>query len=86
MLDCGKCGYAKPSAGSASGSEGELQGPVERSAPRVGFRYFRGTLASWDDLFDEAAEFATTIGRERLINISHSEDANEGVVTVWFWE
>ena len=42
-------------------------------------------MASWESLFDEAARFATEIGRERLISISHSEDANEGVVTVWVW-
>ena len=52
---------------------------------RVEFRIFRGTFNSWEDLFTEAAEFATSLGRERLINISHSEDKNEGVVTVWYW-
>jgi hypothetical protein len=46
---------------------------------------FRGTLASWDELFTEAAEFAATLDRERLITISHSEDQNDGVVAVWFW-
>ena len=52
---------------------------------KVEFRTFRGRMASWESLFDEAARLATEIGRERLISISHSEDANEGVVTVWFW-
>jgi hypothetical protein len=40
---------------------------------------------SWEQLFQEAAEFATTLGRERLISISHSEDQNQGVVAVWYW-
>ena len=46
---------------------------------------FRGTLATWDDLFSEAAEFATKLGRERLITISHSADQSNGVVAVWYW-
>lgn len=53
--------------------------------PKVEFRTFRGRMTSWESLFDEAARFATEIGRERLISISHSEDKNDGVVTVWFW-
>ena len=49
------------------------------------YRMFRGTLASWETLFAEAAEFASTLGPDRVISISHSEDANEGVVVVWYW-
>ena len=51
----------------------------------VRFKMFRGTIATWDQLFAEAAEFATTVGRERLITISHSEDQQDGVVAVWYW-
>lgn len=51
----------------------------------VRFKMFRGTIATWDQLFAEAAEFATTLGRERLITISHSEDQQDGVVAVWYW-
>ena len=36
-------------------------------------------------LVSEATAFATSMGRDRLINISHSEDNNEGVVAVWYW-
>ena len=46
---------------------------------------FRGTLATWDQLFSQAAECATTLGRERLITISHSADQSDGVVAVWYW-
>lgn len=46
---------------------------------------FRGTMATWDQLFSQAAEFATQLGRERLIAISHSEDQQDGVVAVWYW-
>jgi len=49
------------------------------------FKLFRGVLASWDDLFTQAAEFASEVGPERLFSISHSEDKDDGVVTVWYW-
>ena len=52
----------------------------------VKYEVFRGTLATWETLFREASEFATSIGRDRLINISHSCDHSNGVVTVWYWE
>ena len=38
----------------------------------VRYRMFRGVMATWDALFAEAAEFATSVGRERLITISLS--------------
>ena len=38
-----------------------------------------------NELFKRAAEFATRMGRDRLIGISHSEDNSDGVVTVWYW-
>ncbi len=52
---------------------------------RVEFAVFRGRLTTWQQLFTEAAEFATRVGPDRLISIAHSEDNNEGVVTVWYW-
>ena len=56
---------------------------MTRSTVRV--EMFRGTIASWEQLFAEAAEFATTVGKDRLITISHSEDQQDGVVAVWYW-
>lgn len=53
---------------------------------KMRFQHFRGTLISWDDLFQQAADFATEIGPERVVSISHSEDENCGIVTVWYWE
>jgi hypothetical protein len=53
---------------------------------RVTWRVFRSSFTSWEKLFDEASEFASEIGQERLISISHSADHHEGVVTVWYWE
>ena len=51
----------------------------------VAYRVFRGTLISWQALFDQAAEFASQVGPERLISISQSCDKSDGVVTVWYW-
>jgi hypothetical protein len=52
----------------------------------VQFKTFRGVWSSWNRLFEQAAEFASTISREKLITISHSADRMDGVVTVWYWE
>ena len=52
---------------------------------KVEYKMFRGTFETWDQLFAKAADFASTLSPEQLINISHSEDNNDGVVTVWFW-
>ena len=53
---------------------------------RVCFRVFRGVWASFQQLFSEASAFATQLGKDRLISISHSEDQNDGIVTVWYWD
>ena len=52
----------------------------------VRYKIIRSMFTSWEGLFDEAAQFATEVGPERLIGISHSEDKNEGVITVWYWD
>ncbi|MGB1252205.1 MAG: hypothetical protein ACPG8W_16415 [Candidatus Promineifilaceae bacterium] len=52
---------------------------------RVLSRKFSSSWVSWEELLYNANEFATSIGPNRLINISHSEDSNEGVVIVWYW-
>ena len=49
------------------------------------FRVFRSSLASWETLFEEAGTFASSIGKERLINITHSDYNLEGIVVVWYW-
>ena len=51
----------------------------------VEFQHFRGAWTTWESLFQDAARFASSLGRERLISISHSEDGSDGVVTVWYW-
>ena len=53
---------------------------------RAAFRHFEAQWESWEEMFQKAADFASGIGPKRLISISHSEDHNTGVVTVWYWE
>lgn len=57
---------------------------------QVQYKIFQSSVASWDSLFKEVAGFASEIGPQRLIGISHSEGREgfhgNGVVTVWFWD
>jgi hypothetical protein len=62
--------------------------PIDSRAKKtsVTFRIFRGGIfASWEELFQEAADFATQVGPDNLIGISHSADESRGVITVWCW-
>ena len=52
---------------------------------RVVYKHFRASLKSWADLFQEAADFASTLDREALVSISHSAEGIEGIITVWYW-
>jgi hypothetical protein len=72
----------------ADGGEPHLSAtslPGEPSTWRVAFKVFKSTFQSWEQLFTDAAAFATAVGPERLITIAHSADQGSGVVTVWFW-
>jgi hypothetical protein len=55
---------------------------------RVQSKLFESYSKSWEALCEEAAAFATTVGRERLINISVSQGdtGGKGVIFVWYWE
>ena len=53
---------------------------------RVVFRKFSSRTISWDAIFQDACDFATALPEGRLISISHSEDGNDGVVVVWYYE
>ena len=57
---------------------------------QVRHRLFRSTFKSWDSLCEEAAAFATEVGRDRLINISVSAAGDnlgaEGTIFVWYWD
>lgn len=50
----------------------------------VAFEVFRGSLVTWHTLFERAADFASSIGADRVISISHSCDRSDAVVTVWY--
>lgn len=75
---CWKCSAPRAGTPSTDPREG-------KPAWRMSYQVFRGTFATWDELFAQAAEFATNIGPERVISISHSEDDSDGVVAVWYW-
>jgi len=55
---------------------------------------FSSNTKSWDELMAEAADFATQVGKDRLINIAVSEAGGvdiggvgaKGSVFVWYWE
>ena len=75
---CWKCSTPK----GQEPPDGTTPGPRQW---RMAYKYFRGTLASWDELFGQAAAFASEVGRENVLGISHSCDECDGVVTVWYW-
>jgi len=52
---------------------------------RVLFKAFDSKMASREKLFKAASEFASYIGPERLITLSHSEDRDNIVITIWYW-
>ncbi len=39
----------------------------------VAFEIFQGTLITWEELFQQAADFASGLGPDRVISISHSD-------------
>ena len=49
-------------------------------------RLFRSSWESWEALMQKVERFATKIGPKNLITITHSEDQNDGVIMVWYWE
>lgn len=61
---------------------------------RVQCKMFLSSTKSWDTLIQEASEFATNIGRDRLINVSVSSAGGtdlfgvggQGAIFVWYWE
>jgi len=55
-------------------------------ARTVQYKIFRGAFATWDNLFAQAAAFATSLGEGRVLSISHSANLSDGVVAVWYWD
>ena len=83
---CWRCSTQRPSRQVATAqAPPQAAAPVPKAKWVVEYKIFRATFQTWDQLFSQAAAFASDIGRDRLIAISHSEDKSDGVVTVWFW-
>lgn len=80
---CWNCSTPKGGATPAAVAPMKVEKPCSRW--RMEHQIFRGTWSSWDELFQQAADFATELGPDRVLTISHSEDRSEGVVTVWYW-
>jgi hypothetical protein len=61
---------------------------AKEAAVQVKHQLFKSFFKSWDSLCDEAAAFASEVGRDRLINISvaQAESGGKGVIFVWYWE
>jgi hypothetical protein len=53
---------------------------------QVQVRIFSSNARAMGDICAEAAEFASGLGKERLINISHTKEGTAIWVAVWFWE
>ena len=54
-------------------------------ALRVQFKVFRSISSSWDTLFEQAADYASSLGPDRVINVSHMTEGMSGAVVVWYW-
>jgi hypothetical protein len=79
---CWKCSTPREQVEPASV---EAPGGDTQRQWRLNYRIFRGTFATWEELFTKAAYFATEVGPEQVLNVSHSVDDGDGVVTVWYW-
>lgn len=61
---------------------------------KVQCKMFSSSTKKWDQLIAEATEFASGVGRERLVNISVSAAGGtdlfglggQGAVFVWYWD
>jgi hypothetical protein len=60
---------------------------------RVVSQVFESGMQSWESLCEEAAQFATEVGKDRLINISVAAAGgnvfgsySSGVIVVWYWD
>ncbi len=52
---------------------------------RITFKSFDSKMASREKLFRAAIDFANKLDRKDLVNITHSEDRDNIVITVWYW-
>jgi hypothetical protein len=52
---------------------------------RLFFKSFDSKMASREKLFKAAVEYANQLGRDRILTLSHSEDRDNIVITIWYW-
>jgi hypothetical protein len=52
---------------------------------RITFKSFDSKLASREKLFKAAVDFANKVDPQKLITITHSEDRDNIVITIWYW-
>jgi hypothetical protein len=45
----------------------------------------KGTLISWEELFQKVADRAAKLAPEQLVSLSHSDDQGSGIAAVWYW-
>ena len=49
------------------------------------FKLFKSSFDSWEQMCQDAADFLTQVGPQRVIGVSHSQESSLGVITVWYW-
>ena len=52
---------------------------------QVKVQSWKSGFSSWEDMFQDAANFASQLPKNRLINITHSRDEGTSIVAVWYW-
>jgi hypothetical protein len=52
---------------------------------RIVYKSFDSKMASREKLFKAVVDFANRIERKDLITLTHSEDRDNIVVTIWYW-
>ena len=61
---------------------------------KVQCKLFTSSTRRWDELMAEACEFASGLGKDRLINVSVSASGGtdlfglgaQGAIFVWYWD
>ena len=53
---------------------------------QVRFKTFQSQFGLRERVLQKVAEYAQQVGRERLISISHTEERDNAVITIWYWE
>ena len=57
-------------------------------------KVFESSMKSWETMCSEVSEFATSVGPERLVNVSMASNGGAnwssvgsvGTIVVWYWE